>query len=139
MKYNRLDNKYIIRIDRGEEIIKTLRTFCKEKNIKLGSITGIGATNKATIGLYDVEAKKYLSTELTGYYEIAPLHGNISTKDGEPYLHIHINLCDENHKSYGGHLDSAVVSATFEGIIDVIQGMVERKFDKKTGLNLLKL
>ncbi|ODS39883.1 hypothetical protein BEH94_07695 [Candidatus Altiarchaeales archaeon WOR_SM1_SCG] len=55
---------------------------------------------------------------------------------GEVYLHIHANLCDSYHESFGGHLNSAIVSATFEAVIDVIDGEVERKFSNDVGLNL---
>ena len=139
MRYKKFGNKFMVRLDRGEEIIETLKQFCKDMNIKSGSITGIGATNKATVGLFDVEAKKYHSKELVGNFEIAPLYGNISMKGNEVYLHIHINLCDSDHTSFGGHLSFAIVSATVEVIIDVIDEKMDREFDKKTGLNLLKL
>jgi len=139
MKFKKFGNKFIVRIDKGEEIVETLKQFCKDNGIKLGSIIGIGATNKATVGLFDVETKKYHSKELVGNFEIAPLHGNISTMNNEVYLHLHINLCDQEHKSFGGHLNSAVVSATFEAIIEKIDDEVDRFFDKNIGLNLLKL
>ena len=138
MRYKKFGNKFIVRLDRGEEIIETLKQFCKDMNIKSGSITGIGATNKATVGFFDVETKKYHSKELVGNFEIAPLYGNISMKDNEVYLHIHINLCGSDHTSFGGHLSFAIVSATVEIIIDVIDEKMDREFDKKTGLNLLK-
>lgn len=139
MDYKRFDNKVIVRIDRGEEIVETLKQLCKNFGIKLGTITGIGATDKATIGLFDVKTKKYHSTELIGDHEIAPICGNISTMNGEIYLHLHANLCNAEHKSFGGHLSSAVVSATFEAIIDIVDGEVDRAFDEKTGLNLIKI
>lgn len=139
MKAKKFTNKFIVRIDKGEEIVETLKQFCKNNNIKLGSIVGIGATNKATIGLFNATTKKYLSKELTGDYEIAPLLGNISTMDDKVYLHIHANLCDSKHHSFGGHLNSAVVSATFEAIIEVIDGKINREFNDKIGLNLFKM
>ena len=52
MNYKRFKNKYIIRLDKGEEIVQTLKHFCKKHKIKLGYISGIGATNKAEIGLF---------------------------------------------------------------------------------------
>jgi len=139
MNYKRFGNKVIVRIDRGEEIVGTLKQICKDLDIKLGTITGIGAVNKATIGLYDVETKKYHSTELTGDHEIVPLFGNISTMNGKFYLHIHANLANAEHKSFGGHLNSAIVSATFEGVIDIIDGEINREIDNSVGLNLIKL
>ena len=139
MEYKRFNNKFIVRINKGEEIVETLKKVCKDNSIKLGSVTGIGATNKVTVGLFDVDTKKYHSTELTGNYEIVPLQGNITTMDGEVYLHLHINVCDLEHHSFGGHLNSAIVSATFEAVIDIIDGKIDRKFNKEIGLNLLDL
>jgi len=139
MLIKKFGNKYVIRIDKGEEIIETLKTFCKSNNIKLGSISGIGAANKIVLGLFETDTKKYLSQEFVGDFEIVPLAGNISTMKGETYLHLHANIADIKHNSFGGHLTSAVVSATFEVIIDTIDGEVDRKFSNEIGLNLLEL
>lgn len=139
MNYKRFGNRVIVRIDSGEEIIKTLKQLCKNLDIKLGSITGIGATDKATIGLFDIKTREYRSTEFVGDHEIAPVYGNISTMDGKVYLHLHANLCNAAHKSFGGHLNSAVVSATFEAVIDIIDAEIDRVFDEKIGLNLLDI
>ena len=59
--------------------------------------------------------------------------------DGKVYLHLHANLCNAEHKSFGGHLNSAVVSATFEAVIDTIDSEIDRVFDGKIGLNLLNI
>jgi hypothetical protein len=139
MKTKKIHNKIIVRIDQGEEIVESLLKVCKRYHVPFGKVTGIGATNKVTIGLFDVESKTYHSKEFTGNYEIAPLLGNISTKNGESYLHLHITVCDSTLHSYGGHLNSAIVSATCECIIDIIDGRIERVFDDETGLNLLDL
>lgn len=138
MQSTKLGNKYFLRIDKGEEIVETLKVFCVQNEIKLGQITGLGATNRVTVGLFDPEKKEYHSKEFTGNFEIAPLTGNITTMAGEIYLHLHINICDSEHNSFGGHLNSALVSATFEAIIEKFDGAVEREMDSEIGLNLLK-
>lgn len=139
MKAKKVGNKIIVRIDKGEEIVESLLKICKKYTVTLGYIVGIGATNEVTIGLFDVDTKTYHSEKFVGNYEIAPLIGNITMMNDEPYLHVHINVCDASHHSFGGHLNEAVVSATFEGIIDLIDDEITRVFDKETGLNLLKL
>ena len=139
MRYKQFGNKVFVRIDKGEEIVETVKKICVDLGITLGTITGIGATAKAKIGLFDVETKKYHVSEVVGDHEIAPLYGNITTMNGDVYLHFHINLCDAEHRSFGGHLTSAVVSATFEGVIDRINGRIEREFNEKSGLNLLNI
>lgn len=138
MEYRRFKDKYVVRLQRGEEIIESLTRLCRENDIKLGRVTAIGAANKAKIGLFNVETKEYHSKELEGDMEITNLSGNISRKDGEVYLHLHITLCDKDNRAFGGHLNMAVISATCEMIIDVIDGYVEREFNDEVGLNLFK-
>jgi len=139
MIYKQFNNKVVVRIDKGEELVDCIKMICKKLDIKLGSIVGIGSTDKVTIGLLNTKTKKYQSKEFTGDHEIAPLFGNITTMNGEVYLHLHITLCNIEHKAIGGHLSSAIISATFEGIINVIEGQVTREYNDDVGLNNLKL
>ncbi len=139
MRYRRLGNKLVVRIDKGEEIIDTLLKVCTTCGITLGSISGIGATGRATIGLFDTAAKKYHSKELVGEYEITQLSGTVTTMEGKPYLHLHATLSDASYAAFGGHLNAAVVSGTCEVIIDIMDGKVERVFSEEVGLNIFKL
>ena len=137
MKFKKFGNKWILRIDKGEEVIQTIKKLCEDNKIKLGSLSGIGATDRATVGLFNTKSKQYQSRELIGDYEITNLSGNISTMNGEIYLHLHIGLSDFKYNSYGGHLTSAVISGTGEIIIEEIEGEIERGFNEEVGLNLL--
>lgn len=137
MNYKQFQNKVFVRIDKGEELIENLKTICKELNIKLGLITGLGATDKITISLMNTKTNKYQSTEFTGDHEISSLVGNITSMNGDPYLHLHVTICNVEHKAIGGHLTSAIVSATFEGIIEIFEGKVSREHNNDIGLNLL--
>ncbi len=137
MKFKKIGSKWIVRIDKGEEIVETLKKFCKDNKIKLGTISGIGATDRVTIGLFNTKNKQYHSQELIGDYEITNLSGNISTMNGEIYLHLHISLADSKYNAYGGHLNSAVISGTGEIVIEEIEDIIEREFNEEAGLNLL--
>ena len=139
MDFKKIDSKYIIRIEKGEEIVNTLEKFCRENDLQAGKITGIGAAGEIKIGHFETKTKEYHSKKFEGDLEIAPLVGNITTKDGEPYLHIHINFSDEELNSHAGHLNSAIVSATFECIIEEFESEIGRKFSEEIGLNLFKL
>ncbi|SDW16275.1 hypothetical protein SAMN05660923_00325 [Tepidimicrobium xylanilyticum] len=138
MDYKRFGSKYVLRLDKGEEIVESIKTLCSKEGIKLASVTGIGATNRAVVGLFETSTKKYHSKELTGDMEITSLTGNVSQMGGEVYLHLHVTLADPSYNAYGGHLTSAVISATGEIIIDTIDGEVDREFNEEVGLNLFK-
>ena len=127
MKFKKCGNRVIVRIDRDEEIVETLKRVCRENEITLGSISGIGSTNRTTIGLFETVNKKYLSKKLAGEYEISHLSGNISTMKGEVYLHLHITLSDARCSAFGGHLNTAIVSGTCEVVIDIIDHTLLRQ------------
>lgn len=135
----KFNQKWVIRAIKDEELVTSLRTFCFDHQIKLGSISGIGACKYAKIGILDIEKKEYASKEFTEDMEITSLIGNVSTKDDEIYLHLHIALANKNLETISGHLTEAIISATSEIIIDTIDGTVNRYFDKEIGINLLSL
>ncbi len=120
-------------------MVDTLKKFCHDQSIKLGIIQGLGAADKITIGLFNTKVKSYQSQEFVGDFELASLYGNITVLNGQIYLHLHLNFGDEKYNSFSGHLNQALISSTFEGIIEVINGEVNREYDETVGLNLLKL
>lgn len=136
MEYKQFGNHYVMRVDPGEEILEKIEELCRREEIRLGSAVGLGAANRAVVGLFDTVNKVYKKKELTGPMEITSLVGNISTKDGQTYLHFHVNLCDEEMKIFGGHMNACYVSATSEITVTKLEGTVERRMDEKIGLNL---
>lgn len=138
MEYQKFGNTYVLRIDKGEEVVETLKKFCGEQDIKLGTIQGLGAADDIVIGLFKTSTKEYLKTQITGDHELTSITGNISRMNGEVYLHIHATLTDDTYKAVGGHLTSAVISGTCELFITEVEGEVEREFDGGVGLNLFR-
>ncbi len=94
MEYRIFNNKYVIRFDRGEEIVSELTKLCEKEGIKLGTVSAIGAVDRLTIGLFNCSIKQYYKESLDDDFEIASLTGNISTMQGETYLHLHITVTD---------------------------------------------
>ena len=60
----------------------------------------------------------------------------------EFYTHIHMSAGNDKGEVFGGHLNRAIVSATCEMVINIIDGKVDGKvdryFDEEIGLNLFK-
>ena len=138
MDYRRFGDTAIVRMDRGEEITEQLRRVAEKENIRLASVEALGAVNDFTVGVYNTGEKKYYSNHFEGAFEIVSLTGTVTTMDGQFYHHLHMSAGDGKGAVFGGHLNSAVVSATCEMVIRVIDGTVERRHDPDIGLNLFR-
>lgn len=138
MEYKRFENTIVARIDKGEEILEKIKEIALSENIKLANINALGATNDFTVGVFKTEEKKYYANEFKGDFEIVSLTGTINTMNDEFYTHIHMSAGNDKGEVFGGHLNRAIVSATCEMVINIIDGKADRDFDKEIGLNLLK-
>lgn len=138
MEYRRFNNTIVARIDKGEEILEQIKAIAVKENIKLANINALGATNDFTVGVFKTTEKKYYSNTFKGDFEIVSLTGTINTMNNEFYTHIHMSAGDAEGKVFGGHLNRAIVSATCEMVINIIDGTVDRYADEEIGLNLFK-
>ena len=138
MEYKRNKNIIIARLDKGEEVLECIKELALKENIKLANINALGATNDFTVGVYKIDEKKYDSNTFKGNYEIVSLTGSINTMNNEFYTHIHMSCGDEHGKVVGGHLNRAIISATCEMFIYIIDDVVDRFHDDEIGLNLFK-
>jgi len=138
MDYRKSGNTYIIRIDRGEEVMEKLLEVIKREKIRLAHVEAIGACDYVKVGLFDVNEQQYHSKEFNGAMEITSLLGNITEKDGEPYIHLHINCGDEDCHVIGGHLNACRIAATCEMFVTELEGSVGRQVDERIGLNVFK-
>lgn len=138
MEYRRFNNVIVARIDKGEEILEEIKEVAQKENIKLANINALGATNDFTVGVFNTSEKKYYANDFKGDFEIVSLTGTINTMNGEFYSHIHMSAGNGKGEVFGGHLNRAIVSATCEMVINIIDGSVDRYFDEEVGLNLFK-
>jgi len=138
MEYRKFDDHYVIRLDRGEEIVAKLKEVAQKEGIKLAYLTGIGAVGKVTAGVFDTKEKEFKGHTWEGDLEVVSIGGNINTMNGDTYAHFHISIADEEGHVYGGHLTEAVISGTGEMVLTEIKGNVDREYDEEIGLNLFK-
>lgn len=137
MEFRRFNDAYVVRMDRGEEVMETLTALCEQEGIRLASVEAIGAVDRAVVGLYDVGEKVYHKKEFTEPMELTSLLGTVTEKDGKPYLHLHATFCDANMQAHGGHVNALHISATCEMVLRLLPGQVGRQLDEVTGLNLI--
>ena len=131
------DGRYLLSVDNHCEIIEALAAFCEEKQIKSGIVGGLAAISEATFRFLDPATKQYVDRTFAEQMEVTCLTGNISRKDGKPYLHIHVTASRRDYTCIGGHLLTARVNGACELYVEdyALEG-VGRRFDPETGLNL---
>lgn len=131
---------FVGRLAYGDDLLNSLTAFVKEKGIRTGRVQMIGAVQKAVVGYYDEKAGKYINFEFEKPMEVLNLAGNVSIKDGQPFIHAHVTLSDEKGKSFGGHLMEGTVVFAAEFVVEEFEGEdLERKPDETTGLTLWEI
>ena len=123
-----------------EDIIDTVKEIVKKHNIKAGLINVIGALKKFTIGYFDLNTKEYKFKTFEEDVELISSMGNISYKDGEPIIHMHISVGKDDYSIIGGHLSQpSIISVTGEVYIYEIAQKLNRANDPQFNLSLIEL
>lgn len=140
MYYSKVGVKtYLLRLVKGEEIVQTVKNFCKKEHIRNASIQGLGSVQNPTLTHYRVDTKKYSEKVVEGILEVTNLMGNVGMFENEPLVHVHITLSDKDMNAKGGHLVKGIVSATLELIITVFNTKHTKSFNEEIGLKLWDL
>ncbi len=134
MQFQRQNNTYIIRLEKGEELISCLGNFCQDQEIEGGTLIAIGATSHAKLGYLPAGSTQYQDKTFEGAFEVASLSGNIS----EDKIHLHAVISNADFQTFGGHVFELIASPTLEITLHKFEKLT-RKMDQKTGLTLLNL
>jgi hypothetical protein len=128
----------VIRCEVGEDLLTALTSFVEKENITSASLQVLGALKRARLGIFENGKYEYIDHE--GALEIASGVGNVSVKEGKPFVHCHLMLSDHKGTVFGGHLmEGCIVNPTAEIHLQVLAGEVKRRLDKQTGLWILDI
>ena len=124
----------------GKDLIASVENFCKKASIQMAVFSVIGSVSSVTLGCYDQKQQVYVTFKEEAPLEIIACTGNVSIKEGSPFVHAHIVLSDEKGKIIGGHLFSETIIFAGEINLQELKGKpFERSYDYKTGLMLWNL
>ncbi|MFQ5669991.1 MAG: PPC domain-containing DNA-binding protein [Acidobacteriota bacterium] len=131
------ERRFLLCLEKGEELMETLRKFAGQKHIRAGMLRGLGAAISADLAFYDLEEKRYVPIPVTEETEVASMIGNLSlAEDGKPVAHVHTSLSCRDGRALGGHIMKLVVGATLEIDLEVLPGALHRKLDPAVRLPL---
>lgn len=123
---------HCVRLQRGDDLMESIRTLCKEKNIAAGVVlSAVGCISEGKIR----DASGVTIREITDHCEIVSLNGTVSKKR----CHLHIALSKEDLITIGGHLcPGCIINTTCELVIAELPGIrFDVEADPETGYNEL--
>ena len=91
----------VAKLSPGEDLIESIRSLAEQENIQSGIFFVIGTLSQAHFYFY---APKKRPVMLKEPLEIISCIGNISVKEGQPFVHAHISVSDSKYLCYAGHL-----------------------------------
>ncbi len=145
MNYKKFGHSIYARLDKNEDIVKSIIAICKAEKVVSATYTGIGGCDDVTVSTYVLEKKEHLPERKTGLFEMISLTGSITFEEnGDLFSHAHAlfsYLNDEGKIEYlGGHLLKANISLTGEIVITPVEkGVIRRMKDPITDLYVWSL
>lgn len=131
-----LERILLLRVKHGSDLVQFITELAEKKGITVAAFTAIGALKRANLGFYDQESHEYREITIDSPREIASCIGNISIKDGKPFVHAHAVLADEEGNTKAGHLAGGIVFAAEVHLRELKGPKLERKYDDVTNLSL---
>ena len=132
-------NFLLVRAEHNSDLIQFIPELAKKKGIEIAAFTVIGALKRAKLEFYDQEKHKYREITVNHPNEIASCVGNVSIKNGTPFVHAHAVLADEKGNTKAGHLAEGIVFAAEIHLQELKGTKIERKHDPVTDLTLWKI
>ncbi|HJL20302.1 MAG TPA: DNA-binding protein [Sandaracinaceae bacterium LLY-WYZ-13_1] len=135
---SRKQRRALLRLERGEELVASLRKWAEEQKVKAAWVRGVGALEWAVLDRHDQarrapEPPQRFDTPC----ELLTLEGHVSLEDGAPTPMLHATLArrtDNGVDLLGGRVVRAGVFGV-ELMIDVLADVrLERVEDEATGL-----
>jgi predicted DNA-binding protein with PD1-like motif len=137
MNFKKVEEGFLVRLDRGEEVVKTLTDFVRQHDIKGGFLQGMGAFESASLGVYDLFTKGYITKSFRERLEVGMLNGNIARVENsdEIFIHMHVTVGDSSLHSFTGHVFEAIVLGTLEVFIRPLTTEIIRRRNDDLGFN----
>jgi len=129
---------FLGRLPHQSDLLESLTEICVKEQIRLGTVTVVGAVEMARLAYYNQNTRKYIeSLRMDERMEIVSCTGNISIKDTQPFIHAHVVLANDKGQAFGGHLITGCTLFAGEYFIQELIGAdVQRELDAQTGLSL---
>jgi hypothetical protein len=132
------DRRWMLVLDRGEELISTVTDFLATRGIRGGFVRGLGALRNHTVAWYDLERQEYAKRTFDENMELGNLTGSVGVVGDKPFFHAHVTVSGPELIAFTGHLVKGEVAVTAELLVEDFGIELLRLPDEEVGLNLFR-
>jgi predicted DNA-binding protein with PD1-like motif len=126
----------LVRLDHGADLVNQISELAVDEGIHTGAFSVLGALVQAEIAFYNQESHDYSALLVEENAELVSCTGNVSIRDGKPFVHAHVVLAASDGKTIGGHLLHGKIFAAELFLIELLGKPMVRENDQTTGLYL---
>jgi uncharacterized protein len=125
------------RLATGSDLVGEIEHQCAEQGVMAGEVSVIGAVRRARYAYYEQTEQRYRELASETHHEITGFVGNVSMRDGRPFLHAHATFANADGATVGGHLLAGIEVFAAEVLIrELLDVALVRQHDAETGLAL---
>lgn len=128
---------FLHRLPPGEDPARVIVDICFEEKIGAATFTLSGVLSSVTLGVYDLRQQVYITRTEETAMEILNCSGNVSIKNGKPFLRATLVLSDQTGRVTGGRLFSpSRIFAAEMTLQELVGPPLFRLYDTASGLDL---
>lgn len=128
---------FVGRLPTGSDLLEEIERFAAELQLRAAWVSVVGALSRCAYAYYNQTTRQYKEMASPRHHELFGFVGNLSMRDGKPFLHAHAGVADINGEVVGGHLLPGCTVWVAEVEIRELLGVeLTRELDELTGLAL---
>jgi len=121
----------------GSKIPDDILAIVKKERVVTARVEAIGGVEELRLAYFNRHARRYEEHDFKEFLEVTGILGNVTLKDGKPFLHIHGTFGRSDLSTLAGHVMTAKVFPLLEVVITPTRNRALRRFDDSLGLNVI--
>ncbi|HUI23034.1 MAG TPA: DUF296 domain-containing protein [Nitrososphaerales archaeon] len=121
----------------GAKIPDDILAIAAREKIATARMEAIGGVKELRLAYFNHKTKRYEEHVFREFLEVTGILGNLTLKDGKPFLHIHGTFGRKDLSTLAGHVMGAKVFPLLEAVVTPTRNRALRRFDDDLGLNVI--
>jgi uncharacterized protein len=122
---------FLVVLEPGDELIRSLTALARQEDIDGATITGSGRVRELELGIFDPLANDFNRKCFHDHFEVCALTGTVALLDGEPFPQLHGVFSRGDFAVLGGQVFEAICGEIIEIGIYTTPTPIVRKLESR--------